>query len=84
MKHHHAIAGDEPGDFRPNGDHRARSFVAEYPRGRMRTGRDFLEVGSANSAGMHFNQDFARGDLWNRNSFKANVIHAAVNRSQHG
>ena len=84
MKNHHSIAADEPVDPRPNGDDRARSFVAEYPRGRMRAGRDFLEVGSANSAGMDLDQDFASGDLWNRNSFKANVIHAAVNRSQHG
>lgn len=50
----------------------------------MGTGGDLLEIGTADSAGMDPNQQLARADLRDGNSFQADIAHTAVNRRQHG
>ena len=52
-------------------------------RDRVRTGRDLFEVGAADTAGVHADQDLARPDCRNRNGLKADIILTAVDGGEH-
>jgi hypothetical protein len=69
--------------FADGGD-RAGSLVPEDTRSGMGAGRDFLEVGTADAAGMDADQHFAGANLRDGDGFKADVVDAAVDRSLHG
>ena len=58
--------------------------MAEDARGGVRTGGNLLQIGAADAAGVHPNQDFARADLRNRNGLQADVVDAAIDRRLHG
>ena len=47
-------------------------------------GRNFLQIGAADAAGVDANEHFAAADRGHGDSFKANVVHAAVDGGLHG
>src|SRR5438093_13540390 len=49
----------------------------------MRPGGDLLEIGPADSAGVHAKEDLASADLRDRNCFEPDVVHTAVYRRLH-
>ena len=57
--------------------------MAKDARRRMRAGMDLLQVGPANSAGMHSNQHFAGTDRRHRHLFETNIVNAAIDRGLH-
>jgi hypothetical protein len=57
--------------------------MSEDARGGVRSGSDFFEVGTADAAGVNPEQQFAHADLWNGDSFEANVIDATIDCGQH-
>jgi hypothetical protein len=54
--------------------------MAENAWGGMRAGGNFFQVRATDAAGVHSHEQLPRADLWNRNSFQADVTYAAVNR----
>ena len=49
----------------------------------MRSSGDFLKIGTANSAGVHTEKEFAATDFRHGNGFQTDVIDSAVNCGQH-
>ena len=49
----------------------------------MRAGSDLLQVGTADTTRMYFEQYLARADFWHWNRVKTNVVHTAINGGQH-
>lgn len=45
---------------------------------------DFFDVSRTNTAGSYFNQKLVRADVRDRDSFKAQVVDAAINNGAHG
>jgi hypothetical protein len=78
-----AIAGSKAGTAGTNGGDHAGRFVAEDSGSRMRTSGDLFQIRAANSASMNPKQQLSGADLWNGNSFQADIVHSAVNSSQH-
>ena len=83
MEDHDAVTGREMRDALARGDNAPSGFVTENPRGGVRSGGDFLEVGTAYSAGMDLDEDFAAPNLGDRNGLKANIFLAAVDGGSH-
>ena len=84
MENDNSVAGLKIAHTRAHRGNHAGSLVSKNARRGMRAGGDFLQIGAADSAGMHPHQQFAGADLGNGNRFQANVVHAAIHRRQHG
>ena len=84
MKDHHAIARTVAANVRANGGDGAGGFVAEDAGSGMGSGGNFLEVGAADAAGMDADENFFSANFGDRNSFRADVVHAVVDGGQHG
>jgi hypothetical protein len=84
MKNYDAVSELEFVDACADGGDHSGGFVSEDARSGVGTGRDFLQVGAANSAAVHSQQQFAGTDLGHGNGFETNIIHAAVDRRLHG
>jgi hypothetical protein len=69
---------------RAHGSNHARGLVSENAWRGVRAGGDFLQISAADSAGVHSHQQFATANLWDWDGLHANVVHAAVDRRQHG
>jgi len=50
----------------------------------MRPGGDLLEIGPADSAGVHAKEDLASADLRDRNCFEPDVVYPAIHCRLHG
>ena len=50
----------------------------------MRAGSDFLQVGTADAAGMNPQQQFAGANLGNGHSFHADIVNATIDGRLHG
>ena len=50
----------------------------------MGAGGNLFEVGAADAAGVNANQHLAGADRWDRDSFQANIVYAAVDGGLHG
>jgi hypothetical protein len=83
MENDDAVSALEFAHARAHGGDHSGSFMSEDARSGMGASRDFLQVGAANSAAVHTQQQFAGTDLGYRNSFQANIIHTAVNCRLH-
>ena len=54
-------------------------------RGRgMGAGGNLLEVGAADAAGVNADENFLGTDFGDGDSFRADIVHAAVNGGEHG
>jgi hypothetical protein len=84
MEDYDAISTGEFGYSRAEGRYYARGFMAENAGRGMGAGGDLFQVGAANAAGMHSDQQFSGGNLRNGNSFHTDVVDAAVNGCEHG
>src|ERR1019366_5089656 len=84
MEHHHAIAEFVTGYIFAEGGNHPGGFMAKYPRSGMGPGCNLLQIGAADAAGVHSNQDFARTDPRDRNGLQPDIIDTAINRRLHG
>jgi hypothetical protein len=84
MKNYDAVSGLELAHLRADGGDYSGGFMSENAGSGMGAGRDFLQVGAANSAAVHPQQQFAGADLGYGNSLQANIVHTAVDRRLHG
>jgi len=67
-----------------NGRYHAGGFVPEDAWRGVGSCCNFLEVGAADTAGVHAQEQLSGACLWNGNGFQAHVIHTAIHRRQHG
>ncbi len=58
--------------------------MSEDARGRVRAGGNLLEVGAADTAGVHADEELTRPDLRHGNGLQANIINAAIDGGLHG
>jgi len=84
VEDHDAVAGAKVADALADGGDNAGGFVSENSRGGVRAGRNLLEVGAANAAGVNADKEFSWADSGDRNGFEADVVYAAIDRSLHG
>jgi hypothetical protein len=83
VENHNSVARGELSHSSTDSGDLSGGFMAEDPRRGMGAGAYFLEISAANSAGVNAKEEFAGSDSGNWNSFKADVVHPAVNRGQH-
>ncbi len=81
---HHAVAGFEFGNARAHGGHHAGGFMPINARRRQQVVFDLLEVGMADSAGFHADQNFAGPNGRSGNLFDGDDTLASINRRVHG
>src|ERR1700691_4048601 len=84
MEDHDPIARFELTNLTAHGRYDTRGFVSKNARRRMRTARDFLEIGSTDAASVYPDQQFALPNLRYRNGFDPNVVDAAIDGCSHG
>src|SRR5271166_989253 len=77
MKYHYPVARLKLPYSCTHRRNHARGFVSKDARRRMRSGGNFLEIGTAHSTGMHPNQQFSCANLRHRHGFQTDVIHPA-------
>src|SRR5262249_44362965 len=83
VKHHHPVACTEILDAVADSHDLARRLVAENPGRRMRAGRNLLQIGAADTAGMHADQHLTGADFGYRNRFQADIVLAAIHSGLH-
>jgi hypothetical protein len=79
-----AVAGLEPPEARTNFYNGAGGFVAENARGRHGAVLDFFDVGGADAADGHPDQQFIRANARDGHGFEAQIVHAVINDGTHG
>ena len=84
VEHHDAITRLELADSLTYRCHDARCLVSEDARRGVRAAGNFLEIGSADAASVHPNQQLARTDLRHGHGFHPNVVDPAIDRRVHG
>jgi hypothetical protein len=83
MEDDHSVSRLELADFHAHSGHYTGCFMSENARGRMRSARDFLEIRSADSAGVNLQQQFSRPNVRHWDGLHANIVHATINGSPH-
>jgi len=84
MEDYDPVSCSELANAQPHVCDYARRLVAEDPGRRMGACGNFLEVRSANSAGVDANQHLPGPNLRYRDGFHAHVIDPAIHSGQHG
>ena len=84
VKCHNAITRAELVDARTDFGHHAGGFVPINSRRFEQVVLDLLQIGIADSTGLHPHQDLAGADLGRRNLFHVNDARAAINGGVHG
>jgi len=83
VKDNNAVSRLEILDARSQRGYHARSFMTEDARRGVRAGGNLLEIGAADAAGVHPEQQFSRTYFGDGNRFQTDVVHAAIHGRQH-
>ena len=83
MMQRHAVALAEFFHARADPDNGARGFMSENAGRRHRAVLDFFDVGGANAAGSHLDQQLIGLDARHRHGLETQIIHAAINDCAH-
>ena len=84
MMQRHALADLELPDARADANDRAGGFVAKDARRRHRAVLDLLDVGRADAAHRHPDEQFARPDARHRHRLHPQIVCPAINHRLHG
>jgi hypothetical protein len=84
MEDHHTVAGAIVLDAFSGCSDYAGGFMPKDAGRGMRTGGNLFEVGATDAAGVDADEHFSNAYFGNGDGLQADVVYAAVHRSQHG
>jgi hypothetical protein len=84
MEEHHPVANLKFCNIFSGGGHCPGRFMSEDAGRRVGSSSNFLQIGAADAAGVHLNQDFAGPNGWNWYRLQPDIVYAMINSRGHG